>query len=143
VAQLWVKIVPLRAGTADAAGKSELLACPPDVKPDTILSFLEGWFGEPVDVAWTSTDRHQRIATGWIFGARPAGQPEGPVELLCMPFIETGDGALGSMFELLADQRQDMEALARSGALDELTVIELPQRDYQAAVREAADDRRL
>jgi hypothetical protein len=139
--QLWVKVIPLRAGTADAVGDSELLACPPDVESDTILSFLEGRIGEPVDVAWTSTDHHPQIATGWFFAARPLGQPESPVELLCIPFIETADGALRSLFEVLASQRQDMEALARSGALEDLTVIELPQRAYEASVGDGADRR--
>ncbi len=39
------------------------------------------------------------------------------------------------MFEHLADQRQEFEEQARHGAIDEYTVIELPQRDYRPGGR--------
>jgi hypothetical protein len=64
---LLVKVIPLRAGTAEPAGDPQILACPPDVEADTILSFLTGRFGAVIETAWTSTERHPRAGTGWIF----------------------------------------------------------------------------
>ena len=129
--RLLVKLIPLSVGTAKPAGAPELLPCPPDVEADTILSFLTSKFGAPVETAWTSTDRHPRINAGWIFRAPQAAEPDRDVELLCMPFIEAADGSLRSLFEQLADSREDFEELASRGAFDQYTVIELPQRDYR------------
>jgi hypothetical protein len=129
--RLLVKVIPLRAGTAEPAGDPQMLACPPDVEADTILSFLAGRFGAVVETAWTSTERHPRVEAGWIFpGPRERG-PAGGIEILCVPLVDTGDGSLRSMFEWLADQRQDFEELAKRGAVDRYTVIELPHRDYR------------
>ena len=129
--RLVVKVIPLSAGTAEPAGAPELLSCPPDVEADTILSFLTSKFGDPVQTAWTSTDRHPRIDTGWIFRAPRAGEPDQDVEMLCVPFIEAADGSLRSLFEQLADGREDFEQLASRDAFDQHSVIELPQRDYR------------
>jgi hypothetical protein len=38
--RLLVKVIPLKTGTAEPAGDPGMLRCPPDVAPDTILSFL-------------------------------------------------------------------------------------------------------
>jgi hypothetical protein len=38
--RLYVKITLLRPGTAEPAGPPKITACPPDVEPDTIRSFL-------------------------------------------------------------------------------------------------------
>lgn len=65
--RLLVKVIPLRAGTAESAGDLEVLACPPDVEADMILSFLTGRFGDLIETAWTSSGRHPRIEAGWIF----------------------------------------------------------------------------
>jgi len=130
--RLLVKIIPLSAGTAEPAGAPELRLCPPDVEPDTILSFLAGKFGDPVETAWTSTERHPRIETGWIFRSPHKGEPDRDVEILCVPFVEV-DGSLRPMYEHLADRRQEFEELASRGVFDRYTVIELPQRDYRAA----------
>ena len=129
--QLFVKVVPMKAGSAELAGDTETFECPTDVQPDTILSFLTQKFGGLIDTAWTYTDRHPRIEVGWIFGGGPSTPPEGPVELLCVPQIRVADGSLQSMFELLADQRQDFDRLATSGHLDTYTVVERPQREYR------------
>jgi hypothetical protein len=134
--RLLVKVIPLRAGTAESAGDPEVLPCPPDVEADTILSFLTGRFGDLIETAWTSSERHPRIETGWIFPGPPDDERAGGVEILCVPFIETGDGSTRPMFEWLADRRQDFEELAGSGALDRYRVIELPQRDYRPAAAE-------
>lgn len=129
--RLWVRILPLLAGTAEPAGQPDVLPCSADVEPDTILSFLSSRLGDPVETAWTSTDRHPRLPAGWIFPTRQTDPPGDPKELLCVPLIETPGGGLRPMFEALADERQDMEELARTGALRKLTTIELPHRDYQ------------
>jgi hypothetical protein len=129
--RLLVKIIPLSAGTAEPAGAPDLLPCPPDVEADTILSFLTGRFGEPVETAWTSTGRHPRIATGWIFRAPRAVADDRDVEILCVPLTEAADGSLQSLFEQLADGRADFDELASHDAFDQHTVIELPQRDYR------------
>jgi len=129
--QLFGNIVPMKAGSAEPVGESGTIECPADVEPDTILSFLTQEFGPLVDTAWTNTDRHPRIDVGWIFGGTASNPSDGPVELLCVPQIRVADGSLQSMFELLADQRQDFDRLAKSGKLKTYTVIERPQRDYQ------------
>jgi hypothetical protein len=131
--QLFVKIVPLKAGSAEAAGDEEVIPCPPDVEPDTILSFLAQKFGELIDTAWTSTERHPRLETGWIFPGTSAVPPMEAIEFLCVPFIQAADGSLQSMFELLADQRQEFDQLAKSRAVDEYVVIEQPQRAYRSS----------
>jgi hypothetical protein len=64
------------------------------------------------------------------------------MEILCVPLIETGDGSVRSMFEWLADQRQDFGGLASHGAMDQYTVIELPRRDYRPTAGGAGEDRR-
>jgi hypothetical protein len=129
--QLYVKVVPLSAGTSQPAGEPLTVPCPPDVEPDTVLSFLTQKFGEPLEVAWTSTDRHPRLATGWIFPGMPATATDPEVEYLCVPHIQTSDGTLHNMFELQADQRQEFEQLAASGAFDSYTVVTAPHRSYQ------------
>jgi hypothetical protein len=128
--QLFVKVVPMKAASAEPAGNTETFECPSDVEPDTILSFLTQKFGDLIDTAWTYTDRHPLIEVGWIFGGTGSTPPEEPVELLCVPQIRAADGHLHSMFELLADQREDFMRLATSGHLDSHTVIERPQREY-------------
>jgi len=59
---LFVKVIPLRAGTSDLAGEPRLLCCPPGVEPDTILSFLTQRLGEPVEPLWTSTKHPERLS---------------------------------------------------------------------------------
>ena len=86
--RLVVKVIPLSAGTAEPAGAPELLPCPPGVAADTILSFLTSTYGDPVETAWTSTERHPRIETGWIFRTPRSGEPAPDVEILCVPFVE-------------------------------------------------------
>src|SRR5215467_2761903 len=51
VMQLYVKLIPLWAGTSESAGEPRLLCCPPDVEPDTVLSFLTQQLGEVIDTA--------------------------------------------------------------------------------------------
>jgi hypothetical protein len=69
---LFVKVIPLRAGTSEPAGESRLLCCPPNVEPDTILSFLSQRLGKPVETVWTSTEHHERLDIGWVFPGAPA-----------------------------------------------------------------------
>ena len=131
--QLYVKVIPVIAGTSQPAGDAMLMPCPPDAEPDTVLSFLTQRFGEPIEVAWTSTARHPRLATGWIFPGTRATTVAPDVEFICIPHIEAEDGTLQNMFELQADLRQEFEQLAADGALDSLTVVPAPQRRYQAS----------
>ena len=129
--RLQIRITPLRAGTAEPADEPRLFPCPPDLEPDQIWSFLVQFFGEePIEIAWTSTERHERINLGWIFAALPGGEPIESVELMCVPVIDTDDGSPKPLFEVLADQRQDFEHLAASGAIDKLTTVEAPLREY-------------
>ncbi len=48
-------------------------------------------FGEPIELAWTSTTRHPRLATGWIFPCMMASKSGPGVEFLCVPQVEAGD----------------------------------------------------
>jgi hypothetical protein len=50
--------------------------------------------------------------------------------MLCVPVIEGDDGSRKPLFELLADQRQELEQLASDGAIDSLTVAEMTLREY-------------
>lgn len=121
--RLQMRITPLRTGTADPADLSRLFPCPAGIEPGQIRSFLVQFFGEqPVDRAWTRTARHERIHVGWIFRPLPAIWPAGEIELLCVPVAEDSDGSHKPLFELLADQRQDVEQLATSGTTDDLTI---------------------
>jgi hypothetical protein len=51
---LFVRVIPLRAGSGEPAGEASLVCCPPDVAPDTILLFLTRRLGEPAETVWTS-----------------------------------------------------------------------------------------
>lgn len=132
---LQIRITPLRAGTAEPVDEPRLFPCPPDLEPDQIRSFLVQFFGEePIEIAWTRTERHERINLGWIFAALPGGEPAPGIELLCVPVIDANDGAPKPLFEVLADQRQDFEQLAASGAIDKLTIVEAPLREYHPQI---------
>lgn len=121
--RLQMRITPLRTGTAEPADRSRLFPCPAGIEPGQIRSFLVQFFGEQlVDRAWTRTAQHEQINIGWIFRALPAIWPAGDIELLCVPVAEASDGSHKPLFELLADQRQDMGQLATSGTTDELTI---------------------
>ena len=135
--RLFVKVTPLKVGTSEASAEGELLQCPADVEPDTLLAFLSQRFGDVVETAWTSTERHARLACGWIFAgtSKQAGQ-----EILCTPLVATDDGSLRSMFELLADRRVEFDELASGGEVDSYTVIAVPHRPYRPALVDDADD---
>lgn len=133
--RLFVKVTPLMAGTSDQWADAKLLECPADVEPDTVLSFLTQRLGALIDTAWTSTERHARLAAGWIF---PSGDEA--EELLCVPLVEGPDGSFQSMFELLADQRAEFDELLRTGKLDDYTVATLPQRTCRPERPDGADD---
>jgi len=135
---LHVKVTPLDIGTAAQAGPAEMLACPADVQPDTIRSFLVQRFGEPTEVAWTRTERHEHLSVGWIFPLEPAAEMGEALELLCVPFVGVSDGSLRPLFEVLADERQDLERLAAAGLLDSLTVVETPDREYSPDSHDAS-----
>jgi hypothetical protein len=118
--------VPLSARTAEPAGALELLPCPPDVEAHTILSFLTGRFGGPIETAWTSTGRHPLIDTGWIFRTPQALEDDRDVEIMCVALIEAADGPLRSLFEQLADGREDFDELASHDAFDQHTLSNCP-----------------
>jgi hypothetical protein len=100
--QLFIKVIPLRAGTGAPAGQPRLLACPPGVTPDTVLSFLTQRLGEVLQTAWTPTGHHQHPGIGWVFSGGPATGPQEAVDLACVPFIESPGGSLQPLFEAQA-----------------------------------------
>ncbi len=110
--QLYVKVLPVRAGTAEPVGEPLMQPCPSDVGPDTVLSFITGILGEPAGTAWTSSDRHPRFTIGWIFSGLPDIDTDEPVEFICMTYVQADDGSMQSLFELMADQRQEFGQLA-------------------------------
>ncbi len=136
---LFVKVIPLRAGTGEAAGEPRLVCCPPDVEPDTVLSFLTQRLGEVIETVWTSTEHHIRLDLGWVFGGAPATGPREPVEFACVPFIEGPGGSLVPMFEVQAGQRRQFAQLGDSRGLD-TTVIQQPDRAYHPAAWQAVQD---
>ena len=129
--QLYVTITPVSAGTSRPAGEPRTVPCPADVEPDAVLSFLTGQFGEPVETAWTSTRRHARVTTGWVFPGRPATATDPAVELICVPLIRADDGTLRPLFEVQADQRRDVDQFAASGIFDRRAVVSAPHRVHQ------------
>jgi len=126
--QLFVKIIPLRAGSAEPAGKPRIITCPPDVEPDTILSFLTQRMGEVIETMCTSTQRHERIDIGWIFPGPRAAQPQDAIEFACVPLMETNDG-LQPMFEVQADRRLEFGQLAVSRGIV-YKIVQQPHRAY-------------
>jgi hypothetical protein len=131
---LKMRITPLRRGTAEPVDEPRLCPCPADLEYDQILSFLTQFFGEePVEVAWTSTERNERLDVGWIFHALPGddGEPIDHAQLLCVPVIEGDDESFKPLFDLLADQRLELEQLVDAGDIDNLTVIHAPLREYR------------
>ena len=131
---MHMKITPLRTGTSEPVDEPRLFPCPPDLEPDQIRSFLVQFFEEePVELAWTTTARHERINIGWIFRMLPGIGPTGGIGLLCVPVVDAEDGSQKPLFEMLADQRQDFEQLAASGAIDQLTTIDAPLREHRPA----------
>jgi hypothetical protein len=134
-----VKVIPLRTGTGESAGEPRLLRCPPDVAPDTIMSFLTQQLGEAIDTAWTSTGEHTRLAIGWVFPGAPATGPHEAVEVACAPFIEAPGGSPQPLFEVHAGQRRQSAQRAGSHSQDP-TVIRHPHRAYHPAARHTGQD---
>ena len=56
------------------------------------------------------------LEIGWVFDAVPADETGPAAEFLCVPQLRLADGSMRAMFEGQADQRQDFENLAASGA---------------------------
>jgi len=131
--QLYVNVIVVSAGTSEPAGDPMVVACPPDVAPETVLSFLTQKFGEPIDTAWTCTDQHPRITTGWVFPGEPATATDPALEFICVPLVRAGDGTLQPLFELHADQRREFDELAADGAFDGYAVAMAAPRQYQPA----------
>jgi hypothetical protein len=134
--QLFVKVIPLQAGTSEPAGEPRLVCCPPDVEPDTVLSFLTQQLGEVIETVRTPTEHHGRLGVGWVFPGAPATGRCEAVELACVPFVESPGEALQPMFEVQADQRRQFAQLADSHSLD-TTVIQRPHRAYHPATSPA------
>jgi hypothetical protein len=131
--QITLKIALVQVGSGEPLEQPEWTACPNDVEADTLLSYLTQQFGEPIEVALTSTEKNPRIVIGWFFRP-PAGQLTGPaddIELLVIPYITLEDGSDVAMFLHQANQKELFETLAVEGKVDELTLIEQPQREYE------------
>jgi hypothetical protein len=129
---LFVKVIPVRAGTSEPAGEPFLLRCPPDVGPDTIVSFLTQRLGDPVELVRMSTERRERLAIGWVFPDTPAIGPPDAVEFACVPVIESSGGALQPVFAIPAGQRR--QAAQRADSHEQgATVIRQPHRAHHPA----------
>jgi hypothetical protein len=125
--QLFVKVIPLRAGTSEPAGEPRLLRCPLGVAPDTILPFLTEMLGEAIATAWTSIGEHACLDVGWVFFGAPAIGRHDAVDFACVPFIEAPGGSLRPLFEVRAGQRRQFAQLADSRSLD-IAVIQQARR---------------
>ena len=133
---LYIKVASVRAGTSDSVD-ARLEPCPPGVEAATVRSYLARRFGEPLRLVWTSTSRHPRVDIGWVFPGGPAAGTDAAPEILCIPALLADDGTLQDLFELQADQRQDFERLATSGASGGHQVITAPPRDSHSATTTA------
>jgi hypothetical protein len=134
--QLFVKVIPLRAGTTESAGEPRLVCCPPDVEPDTILSFLTQQLGEVIETAWITTSDHTRLPIGWIFPGTPAEEPREAIEVACVPFTESPGGSLQPLFEAQTDQRQQFSQLADNHD-QHVTTSRGPHRTYHPDAQQA------
>jgi hypothetical protein len=126
--RLFVQVTLLKAGTYEPSAEAELMECPADVEPDTILSFLNQVFGDVIETAWTTTERHAHLACGWIFTGTTKNASS---DVLCVLLLAMDDGTLRSMFELQADERAEFDELARSGEVDDYTIVERSHRAYE------------
>jgi hypothetical protein len=133
--QLFVKVMPVNAGSSEQAGAFEMTACPPDVEADTVLSFLMQQYGEPIDTAYTSDEDSARVEIGWVFPGPPSAVSGEPTDLISLPFIKIDDGSLQPMFQCFAAHREMMEQLAKDGTFSEYTKVTNPQREYRAPTR--------
>ena len=107
---------------------------PESVRAENVLSFLRDKHGEPLDVAWTSSDELDRIDIGWVFRPSPEGLEDvgSDVELIAMPMIrDDRTGELESLFERVALMRRDFERAKEEGLLDELSIVELPHEQWR------------
>jgi hypothetical protein len=86
-------ILPVTAGTAAPSGGPAVVQCPPAEDPGTIRSYLIEHFGEPVEVAWTGTGRHEAHQRWLVLSGSAGDRQRGAVR------AEAPDG---SLFEMLA-----------------------------------------
>ena len=112
----FLREVILDIHTGDALSSDDVWLVE-SVDATTIMSVIEQIHGLPKDIAWTSTDRHERIEIGWTYEA-PEGRenPGRDVELIVIPmFRDMNTRKEVSVFEYLADQRTMFEDLAAEG----------------------------
>lgn len=131
--RIALKIARVQAGSGEPVAEPEWIDCPPDVTPDTLLSYLTQQFGEPIEVALTATEKNPRLAIGWFFRPTPA-VPTGATdnfEAMIIPFIKLEDGSDVAMFLHQAEQLELFKSFAADGRADELTIVDQPQRDYK------------
>jgi hypothetical protein len=137
--QLFVKVIPLRAGTGEPAGEPCLMRCPSGVAPDAILPFLTQTLGEAIATAWTSTGEHACLDVGWVFSGTPATGPHEAVDFACVPFIEAPDGSLQPLFEVQAGQRRQFAELADGRGLDIAVIQQARRADRPGAASSGQD----
>ena len=138
--RLFVKVTPIKSGASKALDEGEILRCPADVEPGTLLSFLSQRFGPVVDTAWPSTERHGRRARGWILAGTDGWSGQ---QVLCEPFAEAEDGTTRSMAELLVDRSTEVDESVRCTELADNPVIAVryhthrPELDDEAGASQA------
>ena len=128
---ITLKIAPVRIGSGEPIGESEWQDCPPDVEPDTLLSYVSQGFGEPIELVLTSTEMQKALAVGWFFRPPVASKWAGKAELMVIPYITLDDGSEVAMFVHQAEQEAMFRNLHFEGKADRLVEIEQPQRPYR------------
>jgi hypothetical protein len=126
-----LKIAPVTIGSGEPIGELEWQDCPPDVAPDTLLSYLSQQFGEPIELVLTSTETQKALAVGWFFRPPVASKWAGKADLMVIPYITLDDGSEVAMFVHQADQKAMFRNLYNEGKGDRLVEIEQPQRPYR------------
>lgn len=113
----------------DEWSQPAVFEAPADVDETTVLSFLTQRYGTAqADVAWTSTDRHERVEIGWTF--RVGSDDDPSHEIVAIPLLHADPEPM-PLFVAMADQRAEFERLAAEGLLDELQIIDIEHVEWR------------
>jgi hypothetical protein len=107
---------------------------------DTLLSSYTRRFGDPIETAHTAVPGiAEPVDIGWVFDVPASFVVPGAhadFEMVVIPMIQVeGTDRLESLFVAMAAERRDFQALFDDGALDELHIATLEQRDADEPVR--------
>jgi hypothetical protein len=132
--QIYTRVVVQPLGGGETVTTFDGREDPKTVDFDTILASYSQRFGDPFEVAYTtSSDIKGPIQIGWVFAVPdkievPASLED--FEMLLIPmFDDLNTGERLSLFLSMARKGQQFRDLFDGGAFDELHTFTAPQRD--------------